>query len=98
MASDYQIRFVAVNPTTPEPGAEQRVGAALRGMPGLESPEGASAAVDGRRIEGAFCIGVDQAMAEAARDGSRLAKEALNAAGMDDAKLVELHILLPDED
>ena len=36
-------------------------------------------------------------MADAARDGSRLAKEALNVAGMHDAQLVRLAISLRDE-
>ena len=37
-----------------------------------------------RRIEAAFAIGVEQAMAEAARDGGRLAKEMLLTARMPD--------------
>jgi hypothetical protein len=36
-------------------------------------------------------------MAEAARDGSRLAKEALSMAGMPDSKLVELVVRLVED-
>ena len=50
-----------------------------------------------RTVVGAFDIGVEQAMAEAARDGSRLAKEALSMAGMPDSKLVELVVRLVDD-
>jgi hypothetical protein len=36
-------------------------------------------------------------MADAARDGSRLAKEALKVAGLGQAQLVELHVALVGE-
>jgi hypothetical protein len=50
-----------------------------------------------RTILGAVDIEVEQAMAEAARDGSRLAKEALGMAGMPDAKLIELVVRLVED-
>ena len=43
---------------------------------------------------GRFTISVVHGIADAARDASRLAKEALNASGLPDAQLVELALTL----
>ncbi len=43
-----------------------------------------------------FWIDVRLGMADAARDGSRLAKEALKVAGMGEAQLVELAVTMTD--
>jgi hypothetical protein len=51
---------------------------------------------DRRRIEAEFAIDVEQAMAEAARDGGRLAKEMLLAARMPEARLVEMSVRMGD--
>jgi hypothetical protein len=51
---------------------------------------------DRRRIEAEFAIDVEQAMAEAARDGGRLAKEMLLAALMPEARLVEMSVRMGD--
>jgi hypothetical protein len=43
-----------------------------------------------------FWIDVRLGMADAARDGSRLAKEALKVAGLGEAQLVELAVTMTD--
>lgn len=96
--SDYLVRFVAVNPGPLDGDSERRLTAALSALPGLAGAEPAACDLDARRVEGAFLIRVEQAMADAARDGSRLAKEAMNAAGMPDAKLIDLRISLTADD
>jgi hypothetical protein len=45
-------------------------------------------------VSATFRIEVRLGMADAARDGSRLAKEALKVAGMGDAQLTELTVAL----
>ena len=91
---DYLVRFSAVSADPLEEDAARRLATALATTPGLASADGAEQDDSRRRVSGAFSIDVKRGMAAAARDGSRLAKEALNAAGLADAQLVELTITL----
>lgn len=94
--SRYEVRFTATNPEDIPPGAAERLGDILATLPGVD--EGHGARLDGPRlVSAALGIEVEQAMAEAARDGSRLAKEALSMAGMPDSKLVELVVRLVED-
>jgi len=94
--NEYVVRFMAVNPEDLDGAATERIQAAARAIPGA-CPRG-RVLVDPstRRIEAEFAIEVAQAMAEAARDGGRLAKEILLAARMPDARLVEMSVRMGD--
>lgn len=90
--SDYQVRFSALA-SDPLPGdASDLLRAALESMPGVETVHGATVDHEAQIVTGEFRLEVDQGMAEAARDGSRLAKQALHSSGLPDAKLVEMLI------
>jgi len=94
--SEYVIRFTAVNPDDLDGDATARLADAAGAVPGTR-PVGAVRVDPVRRsIEAGFAIDVEQAMAEAARDGGRLAKEMLLAARMPDARLVEMSVRLGD--
>ncbi len=90
--NEYVIRFTAVNPDELDAEATERIEGAAQAIPGTR-PMG-RVLIDPltRRIEAEFAIEVAQAMAEAARDGGRLAKEILLAARMPDARLVEMSV------
>jgi hypothetical protein len=96
MMSDYRIRFAAVSPRPLGPDAGERLAAALADMPGAERLDATAQDDRRRRVTATFWIAVRLGMADAARDGSRLAKEALRAAGMGEAQLVELSVVLRD--
>ena len=66
--------------------------AAMETMPGPDAVHGATYDQESRIVSGEFRLEVRHGMAEAARDGSRLAKQALRNSGLPDAKLVELLI------
>lgn len=85
---NYRITFLAVESGALSDDVRERLQGALEDMPGVDDPGGAR--VDGDTVGAAFSIRVANAMAQAARDGSRLAKEALKSAGMPDSKLVDL--------
>ena len=70
--------------------------AALAAMPGIEAVDGTAPDRRRRSLSAAFWIDVRLGMADAARDGSRLAKEALKVAGMGEAQLVELSVTMGD--
>lgn len=93
---EYFIRFIAVNADDLPLDAEERVDAAARAMPGIRVSGEVVADHDARRLETGFEIPVHQGMAEAARDGGRLAKEILLAARMPDARLVEMVVRMVD--
>lgn len=97
---DYRVRFSALSPREIGPSAEARLAAALEAMPGPERVEGAEEDAARGRVSATFWIQVRLGMADAARDGSRLAKEALKVAGLGEAQLVELAVSLvaADED
>jgi hypothetical protein len=97
MVSDYLVRFSAVSADTLPPEAGERLVGVLDSMPGVGPVDGAAQDSESRRVSASFTIDVEHGMADAARDGSRLAKEALNAAGMPDAQLVRLAIVLWDD-
>lgn len=94
--SDYRVRFSATSDGRVPDDARERIGQALARMPGIVGvgeveADGAHAAVGAT-----FWIDVRLGMADAARDGSRLAKEALKVAGMGEAQLVELAVTMTD--
>lgn len=70
--------------------------AALATMPGADGVQEVDQDRRRRRVTATFWIQVRLGMADAARDGSRLAKEALKVAGMGDAQLIELSVTMQD--
>lgn len=93
---DYRVMFGAVTAEAPADDAAQRLGDALRTMPGITGVDGHVAEPSSGLLTATFWIDVRLGMADAARDGSRLAKEALKVAGMGDAQLVELSVVMED--
>ena len=93
---DYRVMFTASSSTPLAPDSAKRLSAALATMPGASGVD--SSAQDRRRrhITATFWIEVRLGMADAARDGSRLAKEALKVAGMGQATLIELSVRMED--
>ncbi|HSJ72685.1 MAG TPA: hypothetical protein VK904_00080 [Miltoncostaeaceae bacterium] len=91
---EYRVEFsaVAIGPLTKDAAA--RLAGALESMPGADGVEGARQDRRHRRVSAAFRLEVRLGMADAARDGSRLAKEALKVAGLGDAQLTELSVAL----
>jgi hypothetical protein len=63
-------------------------------MPGADGVDETTQDRRRRRVAATYWIQVRLGMADAARDGSRLAKEALKVAGMGDAQLVELAVTM----
>jgi hypothetical protein len=92
--NDYRVMFTADANRPLGPDAGGRLAKALAGMPGAEGVESAERDGTEGRVTATFWIKVRLGMADAARDGSRLAKEALKAAGMGDAQLIELSVSL----
>ncbi len=93
----YRVDYTAVTADDLPEDASRRLDRALRGLPGPASCDGASAVVERNELSASFGIDVRLGMADAARDGSRLAKEALRAAGLGAAQLVRLSVALEDE-
>lgn len=94
--SEYLIRFTAENPGGLDAAATDRLASAALGMPGTRPVGRVLVDHDRHRIQAGFAIEVGQAMAEAARDGGRLAKEMLLAARMPEARLVEMSVRMED--
>jgi len=93
--SAYRVRFRAISGDTLGADAAQRLSAALSSMPGIDGVDNTSTGDDGS-VSATFWIEVRLGMADAARDGSRLAREALKVAGMQVAQLIELSVTIPD--
>ncbi len=93
----YRVDFGAVTAEDLPGDAVELLGRALSTMPGVGPFDGARYGEAPRRIRAAFRIDVRLGMADAARDGSRLAKEALKEAGLGAAQLVELTVQLEGE-
>jgi hypothetical protein len=91
---DYLVRFGAVAAGPLASDAATRLSEALAAMPGADAVDGATQDDGQRLVTGQFTITVSHGIADAARDASRLAKEALNGAGLPDAQLVELALTL----
>ena len=91
---DYRVIFSAVSGGPLEADASDRLAAALASMPGADGVDASDQDGRRRRVTATFWIKVRLGMADAARDGSRLAKEALKVAGMGEAQLVELSVSL----
>lgn len=94
--SDYRVSFTAEAPGLVEPGTGRRLSAALASMPGAGRVEMAHQDVAAQTVGAGFVLAVRLGMAEAARDGSRLAKEGLKVAGLGSAQLIELRVVLGD--
>lgn len=94
--SEYHVRFRATSGEPLGPDAAARLGAALSTMPGVEGVDGTEQGPEGLDVTATFSIEVRLGMADAARDGSRLAREGLKVAGLQPAQLVELSVTIPD--
>lgn len=88
--------FIATSSRPLDKDAGERVATALATMPGADGVQEVDQDRRRRRVTATFWIQVRLGMADAARDGSRLAKEALKVAGMGDAQLVELSVRMQD--
>lgn len=93
---DYRIDFDAVCPAELRPDAAARLADTLRDMPGPERVAEWRADAPERRVGAQFVISGAGGMADAARDGSRLAKEGLVGARMAEAVLIELRVVRDD--
>lgn len=93
-SSDYRIAFTALSPTPLAEDACHALAGALATMPGVDGLEGVHIEAGADRVRAVFWIGVRLGMADAARDGSRLAREALTVAGLTHTQLVELSVSL----
>jgi hypothetical protein len=96
MTSDYRIAFTAGSNGSIPPDAAKRLRAALASMPGAAGVSETGQDRRRRVVTATFWIEVRLGMADAARDGSRLAKEALKVAGMGEAQLTELSVRMED--
>jgi hypothetical protein len=96
MTSDYRIEFTATSGAPIERDAAARLKAALAAMPGAAGVQSTGQDRRRRRVTATFWIEVRLGMADAARDGSRLAKEALKVAGLGEAQLTELSVRMED--
>ena len=94
--SHYRVKFSAVSAAPLADDADVRLGAALESLPGADGVGGIKKDARRRRVTAIFWIEVRLGMADAARDGSRLAKEALKVAGMGEAQLVKLAVSLKE--
>jgi len=91
---EYRVEFSAVATGPLAKDAAARLAEALQSMPGADGFEGSTQDGRRRRVSAVFRLEVRLGMADAARDSSRLAKEALKVAGMGDAQLTELSVAL----
>ena len=94
--SAYRVRFRATSGDPLRADAAERLSAALAAMPGIEGVDATDCGGDGLDVSATFWIEVRLGMADAARDGSRLAREGLKVAGLQPAQLVELSVTIPD--
>jgi hypothetical protein len=92
VTTDYRIEFSASAGESIPPDSAARLRAALAAMPGAVGVSDAGQDRRRRRVTATFWIQVRLGMADAARDGSRLAKEALKVAGLGEAQLTELSV------
>lgn len=90
----YLVRFTASVDAPLAADAAMRLAEVILSLPGIDAADRPSAHARSRRVTASFVLAVTHGMADAARDGSRLAKEALHLAGMDSAHLMELVIQL----
>ncbi len=90
--SDYRVRFTAGSGEALDDDAVERLRSALATMPGIGGVGEIEPEPGRPAVSATFWIDVRLGMADASRDGSRLAKEALKVAGMGEAQLVELSV------
>jgi hypothetical protein len=94
--TDYRVRFSATPAGPVAEDVEARLEGALTAMPGIAAVGHVDSTGVQEGVGATFWIDVRLGMADAARDGSRLAKEALKVAGMGEAQLVELAVTMTD--
>jgi hypothetical protein len=92
--SDYLVTFAALSARPLGSRDADALRCSLASMPGIDGVGAVSADAGAVRVTAAFWIKVRLGMADAARDGSRLAKEALKVARLADTQLVELSVSL----
>ncbi|MEQ8834999.1 MAG: hypothetical protein RIB67_11235 [Miltoncostaeaceae bacterium] len=92
--SDYRVAFTALAPAPLAEDSRDALAGALATMPGIEGLEGVHLEGGGDRLRAVFWIAVRLGMADAARDGSRLAREALTVAALTHTQLVDLSVSL----
>jgi hypothetical protein len=93
----YRVSFTATSSDPLDAASAKRLAHALATMPGADGVDDTTQDRRRRRVTATFRLDVRLGMADAARDGSRLAKEALKVAGLGQAQLVELHVALVGE-
>lgn len=92
------MSFTAIDPEDLDDAANERLAQASRDIPGTRPVGRVLVDPVTRRIQASFVIAVEQAMAEAARDGARLAKEMLLTARMPEARLVDMTVRMLEAD
>lgn len=95
--SRYEVGFTATATEDVDVDLAQRLDEVVYGLPGVAPGERGVEEVAGSTITARFIMIADQGMTDAARDGSRLAQEALTIAGLPEARLVELTVRLLDD-
>lgn len=95
--TDYRVGFRALAGEPLADAAVERLTLALRTLPGIGAVRAVDTEPGTALVSASFVIDVRLGMADAARDGSRLAKEALKVAGMGSAKLVALSVTINDD-
>ena len=93
---EYVVLFTAINGVDLGGDEARRLRDAVQAMPGVHPVGEVEVDAATRTLRAGFAIPVEQAMAEAARDGGRLAKEVLLSARIPDARLVELTVRMVD--
>lgn len=93
----YEVGFIATAAEHVGEDLARRFVEVLHGLPGVAPGERGVEEITGTTIAGRFVVLADQGMTDAARDGSRLAQEALTIAGLPEARLVELTVKLQDD-
>jgi hypothetical protein len=96
VTTDYRIEFSASAGGSIPPDSADRLRGALAAMPGAVGVSQSGQDRRRRRVTATFWIQVRLGMADAARDGSRLAKEALKVAGLGEAQLTELSVRMEE--
>lgn len=90
----YLARFTALAPGELAGDAADRLREAMGTLPGIGAVHGATHDHGARTVTCEFLLSVQQGIADASRDASRLAREALKAADLADAQIVELWVAL----
>ena len=90
----YLVHFTATTDTDLEPDAPARIAESIAAMPGVVLIHQPASQAPGRHVLASFEIEVAHGIGDAARDGSRLAKQALHSANLQHAHLTTLTVEL----